>query len=854
MSDDGSIQADGSDVEGDGGSPGLGRSWRGVWQLPAIVGSLGLIALAIVIASRRAPAEDWDGALDEVRDFIVAGELELARDRMQVTLEPNLLEASPIQQARFRALAADWISRSQADRGASLNENNVLIDEQYAMAVDAGLPLDAERIERWGDAQLALDRLDDVRDRIAELEALAASALGGPEAGVRRNRLLRQLVERSLQEEELPLDAMLAALNRYRDDALLSDRDRAWALAREVDLRIEAGQFRPAVDRLLLAMRRFETAGAQLDEDIWGGLYGRLARGYERLGLAEDAAFHLEEAFNRFENATPDRGRAELLRARLDIADGAYEEALPRLQRIIGEYAGTDVELPSRLAAAELQGILGQHDSALADYATLRDRLGQAPVTRDVTPIRIAASLSDRHDAQLAAGDLETALAYADAALSFFPRGDAPAEVLKRIAATNHSMAVGLLGAARAQIAARAAEGGAPIDPQSIGEDAIAPEIRARAQERLIAAADHYLRHARSIVAIPGQDEAWAASLWLAGDTLDRAGRVDQAIEVMSEYLASRPNGDPIRARVMYRLAEALESTGEGDAAIERYRQLIDEHPTSLEGTRAHPSLARVLVATGRSSEAEDVLLTVVDGRTPGGQAGESSPLSPDALDYRRALIDLGRLYLRTGREREAIERLDAALLRDPDAPDAHAVRHWLAESHRGLAARIDERLESAERMRPSERRSRSAARDAHLETSILLFDDVVSAWDRRDESTLDQRERAMLRGAHVGRARAAYDLGRWDLAARLYDRVARRFASEHIAMQALVQVVNCYERLGDPDRAEVAHRNALVRLARMPDAAFDDPASLMDRGAWEQWLRDRPAGRLAVAQPDPAN
>lgn len=833
-----------ADAGFDGDAAVPARSWRGVWQLPAIVGSLGLIALSVVVASRRAPDEDWDGALDEVREFIVAGELDLARDRMQLTLEPNLLEATPIQQARFRALAADWISQSQATRGASLAENNRLIDEQYRMAVDAGLPLDAERIERWGDAQLGLDELDAVRDRVSELEALASSSLGGPEAGIRRNRLLRRLVERSLQQEDLPLDAMLAALDRYRDDRLLSDRDRAWALSREVDLRLEAGQFRPAVDRLLLEMRRFEMASADLDGDIWGGFYGRLARGYERLGLDDDARHHLEQAFARFENATPDRGRAELLVAHLDMADGRYEEAMSQLAGIVEEYAGVDVELPARLALAEVFGILGQHEQSLDDYRALRGRLERLPASRDVTAIRIADSLANRHDAQLAAGNMATALAYADVAESFFPTGDVPADVLLRVANANEMMAGALLDDARERIAALTADTNAPIVPADVAESSIDPAIRAEAHERLVVAADHYLRHARAIVAIPGQEENWALSLWMAADTLDRAGRIDRAVEVMREYLASRPRNDPRRARVTLRLATALESIDETELAIERYRQVIDEYGVLPQGTAARPSLARVLMRAGRDTEAEEVLLAVVDGRG-------SALLSPDAADYQRALTDLGRLYLRTGREREAIERLDAALLRAPEAPDAHAVRHWLAESHRGLAGRIDERLESAERMRPSERRSRSAARDAHLETAILLFDDVVAAWDGRDDATLDDRERSMLRGAHVGRARAAYDLGRWDLAARLYDRVARRFASEHIAMQALVQVVNCYERLGDPERAEVAHRNALVRLARIPDAAFDDPGALMDRGAWEQWLRDRPAGRLATATPD---
>ena len=59
--------------------------------------------------------------------------------------------------------------------------------------------------------------------------------------------------------------------------------------------------------------------------------------------------------------------------------------------------------------------------------------------------------------------------------------------------------------------------------------------------------------------------------------------------------------------------------------------------------------------------------------------------------------------------------------------------------------------------------------------------------------------------------------------------------------MHALVRIINCFDRLGDLRRAEVAHRNALLRLSRLPDEAFDDPAAIMDRAAWEEWLRHRP-------------
>ena len=73
------------------------------------------------------------------------------------------------------------------------------------------------------------------------------------------------------------------------------------------------------------------------------------------------------------------------------------------------------------------------------------------------------------------------------------------------------------------------------------------------------------------------------------------------------------------------------------------------------------------------------------------------------------------------------------------------------------------------------------------------------------------------------------------------YDQIAGRFPKHHSSMTALIQIVNCYHRLGDFDRARTAHRRALVRLRELPDEAFNAPDALLDRAAWERWLENMP-------------
>ena len=66
--------------------------------------------------------------------------------------------------------------------------------------------------------------------------------------------------------------------------------------------------------------------------------------------------------------------------------------------------------------------------------------------------------------------------------------------------------------------------------------------------------------------------------------------------------------------------------------------------------------------------------------------------------------------------------------------------------------------------------------------------------------------------------------------------------------MTALIQIVNCYVSLGDTNRARTAHRRALVRLNKLPDEAFEEPDALLDRAAWEQWLKNMPVDDISTA------
>ena len=93
-----------------------------------------------------------------------------------------------------------------------------------------------------------------------------------------------------------------------------------------------------------------------------------------------------------------------------------------------------------------------------------------------------------------------------------------------------------------------------------------------------------------------------------------------------------------------------------------------------------------------------------------------------------------------------------------------------------------------------------------------------------------------------------AFARGAYQEAVELYDGVAREFRDHPSSIHALIQIVNCYAALGDDAQKLAAHERATYRLAQMPDDVFDEPDALLDRKAWENWLRNLPIGMQSAS------
>ncbi len=795
-------------------------NWSNLWQVPAIGVSLVVIAVALYVATRRAPENDFQGAFDRLDQLIASEQFDAAAVQLNEVIEPNLSEATELEQARFEATVADWISLSQKATDLDLQVNNRRIVEHYARAVDMGLPMEPARMERWAHALISLGEIDAARASLDRMEELAKDPDAGLDARRRRNDVLRRLVEVSLRQPEVSEESMMGLLVGYRADPMLDDADDLWAIARQAELRIESGNAEDAVAHLLLDMRRFEPRLESNPQLSFGELFSLLARGYYELGNSPYADFHIQQALELLPATVPARGSALVLLGQIAVARGQWHDAFELFDEVVRDFTSTRSAIPARLGRAEVYSVLGDDDRSLEDYQKLREELTVAGPRRDVTTDLVAASLSDRHDAALTMGKLDPALAYVLLAESLYPSGQRSEDLILRIASTSRQLAQnGIADAHR--------------DVPDADLSQLDPKLRYQANEHYKRAGDYYVRHARRLAGRPGADEDWADSLWLAADSYDLGGWHALATAHFIEYVAGRSEADPRRPDAVFRLAQAYHAEMDYEAAAQQYDQVLSEHPRSAVASRSHVPLARCLLMLGHRPEAEQHLLQVVSGQ---------QHLEPDALDYRDALIELGTLYYDNQAYISAIERLDEAVRRYPDDARMTEIRFRLADSYRRDAESIEEDLGLPGRS-PGERDRLQNTRTGNLETAQQLFTTIIEA----DKAAARPRGKAVpeqvLRYAYLYRADCVFDLGRYTEAVEYYDQVASRFARHHSSMTALIQIVNCYSNLGDRNRARTAHARALVRLKKLPDEAFKDDDSLLDRDAWERWLQNMPAG-----------
>ncbi len=785
--------------------------WAALWPIPALAAAAFGVWLALDWGARAKPDDDFPAALTQVDELLDRGEVAAARSILTGVVEPRLATAPADMQARYQAALADALVVEHRTNAPS-HEIDEAIVAHYADAEHRGWALSPSQFASRAEVLVRLGRPE---------EAFASLATSADREGASK---LRRTVRRSSLEALLARGGgspttLLAAIDEYRADAVISAEDEAWAVARAAEIRLAAGDTTQALDRLLLDIRRLETTGTEIEARTFAGLSNLLGECYRRLTRFDDALVQFEHALSLAPAGSLESGDSSLGIGRSAFAIDDFVRARDALTVAIDGAHADRVTSAALFTRAQAYAAGDDHEGALADFKLLRERFAQGKHGQ-LTGSEVVETIVALADGELLEDRPGNALAFALVASDLVPGVAPPSPVLLRLASASRAEADRLRDAA---------QGGDP--------GKLPPNERIRVNRLLKNAADWFLAHGRHPATIALADGSDAASLWAAADCFDLAGWREQAAEGFTAFLRSVQPENLRCAEAQWRLAGILHAEGDFESAAQHYEAAIGVAPNGPFAVRSIVSLARALDAGGRSADAAVKLGSVLDG---------SFGLEPVADEYWDALDVLSGIVARKGDHGRAVELLREALARRPDAERVGELEFRQGESLRALAITV--RQSSTGQLAPSKAEEIRVQWAALFGEAEAAYRRAVVALETRSPETRDGLANDMLRNAHLHRADSVYEIGRYADAIEFYETVDRKYPEDAVSMVALIQIVNACDALADTERASTAHRRAELRLAQLSDDAFLVGGGILSREAWDRWLRNHPPRAGAIA------
>lgn len=796
-------------------APAASTSWRGLWQIPTLVLAIGLLAGGLVVWLRSQPKADLSVPLRAAEQLVEAGKFDEAIAELNGPARGFIDSgaASTEQVIRFRLARARAFSGAQQAMAISLEPNHRTIIDDYRAAEHEGAKLQPDDVVRLARSLIGVGEIDEALTRIGTLPA---------DHRDQRTKLTREVIEHNLDAKDRREQLTLDLLANIATDPDASPEDRSWVLLKQTELLLSLHRVEEAITKLLREIQRLR----DVTPGRTGELYVLLGEAYFEAGQPDNAEKQLDSAETLLDRGSLLRARATFLLGRIaqNRGERALEQARERFSQVVSEYRTSPSYLPAVLGLAEVDAFGRDFDHSLEKYAEVADAVRKGEAPREVTRNAVAESLLNRHRERYEDHDRVTALRFAQMAETLYRENETPAPVVLALARTNRDLADERMEQAKASHAA---------DFTVMDLD---PATRAEVKRYYMAAGDYYRRHAEQVAA--ADIDASAESLWTAADSYDRAGDLDLARKAFSAYVDGASDTDPNRPAAKFRLAQNFQADSDYASAIAIYEELrsatADPAQPKAAGTWADRSIVPLAMCyladpdPQNDVRAETLLKSVVDG----------SLLSPDARDYREALVQLGNMYYSAGRYPAAIVRFEEVVERYGDAGDAEAIRFKLADSHRLEAGRIETTL--AATLPQSVEDELKAARIDHLRAAMKLYDQVRERLETASAARMTELDKTYLRNASFYVGDCAFELGEYDRAVAAYDAAALKYTDDPSSLVAMAQIVSAYIAEGRFAQARTANERARRQLARFPDEVWNRPDLPMQKKHWERWLDAR--------------
>ncbi len=831
------LQAGAGDLAGD---PTSTSSWKSVWQMPTFFASLVLLTggLSMLVMSR--PPNEYNEMLEHAARLTDNGKYDDSLATLY-ELELYLKNLTIPQQIDYHLERGDVFYLKQMSDGGDADKNLMEVVHEYDAAENLGGSLDSARLFRMTDALISLSLINKAMDYFHKLPTTDSK---------RRHRILKRLVDRNLSQPKKDYKRTYDLLAQLANEPDLSNDDRIWVESRTAELRMDQGFTDEAITGLLVAVQKFKADGIH---DI-PELFVLLGRGYYESGRYNSAREHLTRAQDMLPSADAKRGRALLYLGRIAQAEGDWDRALSLFDLLVTDFPGTRSYMPGLLGRAEIFSQTGRHQAAIDDYKMLTDEVIRLREKRTadlwVTAAEATSSLMVWHERMREHKRFEFALRYLKLAERLYDDrpSEMPTDLLLALGETHSLMGDDTLSKAReaayeryrseTRFASEAIEDGGinttaefHLEAKDIRLD---PATKQNARRHFINSG-HYYRLRAAALQVDAPNET-VEDLRQAAIAYDKGGELDQAVECLKEFIRLT-SANPFQVEGIFKLGRVYQALDDHAGAIAQFKQLIAEHPNSLKGQQSYVLLAKSHlqdVLDPNPAEAERLLLNVVNG---------GAGLTPDAIEFTDALIELGTLYIRSSEYGlplppesyypKAIQRFTEVLERTPDHVRRTTVQFRLGHAYRLSAEVLVAELE--QQLPDSERLNLEKLRTLHMGHAIEAYNFAIEGWEMIPSHKRTRVEEQNLKFARFWRADSAFALGDYKAAIPLYNEVVERYDQDAITLMAMVQIINTYAEMGDFRAARAAQNRARRQLKDMPEDAFKD--GLLNEDAWEKWL-----------------
>ncbi len=815
--------------------------WKAVWPIPTLIVSVGLLGAALAVGVMRIPKDDPAAPLVTARALVHDGSYTEAIDLLNKKLVPSVQQGllSGEQKQEFYLLRARSLYGGQEKLGIDRPENHKAVLDDFKEAQRLGAHLEPDDIAHLAESNLALHKPEKAEELA---RSLPASNIG------RRTELFRKIVRSNLGSKDVRYEQTLGLLNEMIEAPGLTPEDRAWAAARQTELRLASGFNDEAITKLLRLMPKLE----QVAPAARGELFYLLGLAYYEAGQFGPAQRQLEIAERDLPAFDVLRADAAVLSAKILQSSNNLEEARDKFTQIHADFPQAHATLPALFGKAETASALGDDESGIEAFGKLIDAMHDQPPRRDLTLALIGQSAMDRQIDRFTKGDYPRALEYAKLAYDAFRSAkpgepDAiPADVLLALGVSHRKLAQQIIEEARTT-----PEG-------TISIDKVDPVTASDAKRHFLDAGMFYREHARATVA--ADNAQYFDSLFASAECFDQAGDREATREAFQSYMDGAPDDDPRRPESKYRLAQNFQAERQLSAAADLFRELIAGKMRSQEAPKARPNFvgppepiaepvadpsvtagvwgdrARVPLAQcyladetpENDAEAEQMLALILSGTTFG----------PDSVEYRDAITELAEHRYARGLlagDDGAMKLLDEARQRYPDHPRRTALLFKLADSGRVLAVQIADELRKNQPA--TERQRLDQDRRRRLLESLELYRGVIETVNAKPARLTTELDRLYKRNATFYIADCSLELGDFAGAIKQYDAAAQAYSSEPASLVARVQIVRAYVLQNKWAEAMTANERAKRQLAQLPERAFEAPDLPMQRRHWEAWL-----------------